>query len=269
MRLIVLAVAVLGSRPYRSMRLLGLATLLLFATCAFARAPDFEALIALRTSEGFREVVRISEARLSENPEDGVAAGARAVAYGNAVDFMGMTTPAQMRSAATAKQMSLDLAMRTDPAGPWSRAAYGLIHMFDNTKRAEMELQSCIAEHPAFLECYNLYGVLLRKTGRLEEAGPVYLRGLQRQPSDGRLIIGYAIYLEESGRFKEAVRVLQNLVKESPSFARAHWHLATTLFDTGGDLVLARQEAVKALALDPLIWSGDRFLKIIDGTASY
>jgi Flp pilus assembly protein TadD len=97
----------------------------------------------------------------------------------------------------------------------------------------------------------------------------VYLRGLQRQPNDGRLIIGYAIYLEQSGRFKEAVRVLKNLVRENPSFARAHWHLATTLFDTGGDLVLTRQEAVKALELDPLIWNGDRFLKIIDGTVSY
>lgn len=251
------------------MKLPGLATLLLFAACTCAQAPDFEVLIALRTSEGFREVVRISDARLSENPEDAVAAGARAIAYGNAVDFMGMTTPGEMRSAAKAKLESLDIAMRTDPTDPWTRAAYGLIHMFDNTKRAEIELRSCILEHPAFLECYNLYGVLLRKTGRLEQAGPVYLRGLQRQPNDGRLIIGYAIYLEQSGRFKEAVRVLQNLVREDPSFARAHWHLATTLFETGGDLVLARQEAVKALELDPLIWNGDRFLKMIDGTVSY
>ncbi len=237
--------------------------LLLSARDASSQQPDYESMVALRCSEGFSRALEAAEAHLSSNPGDGTAAGVRALVYANAVDFLGMA-PAAAREA---KKEALARAMQIAPTGPWTRAAYGLIHMMDGSVGAERELASCIDEHPAFLECYNLQGDLLRKTGREEQAGAVYRRALKRWPKDGELTVSYAFYLQQAGRVPEALDMLRQLTREEPRFARGHWHLAVMLFESGGDLVPARREASRALELDPLIWNGERFLRMLEHPA--
>ena len=117
---------------------------------------------------------------------------------------------------------------------------------------------------PTLADCRNLYGDLLRKTGRAEQAGDIYLEGLQRWPENGELHVSYALYLQETGRAPEAIDYLREFVAKQPGFPRGHWHLAVMLYEEGGDLDDAREHAVKALEMDPKIWNGEKLLLELD-----
>lgn len=224
-----------------------------------ARRPDYEALFALRSSSGFKTALDAANAQLARNPKDATAAGVRALIYANGVDFLAMSN-AQAREG---KQKGLASARALSESGPWTRAAYGLIHMFDDPAAAEHELVSCIDEQPGFLECYNLYGDMLRKTGRPERAGEIYRRALARWPKDGELLIGNALVLQQVGQFDAALEALERLTHEQPAFARGHWHLAVMLHESGVNRATALREAQSALKLDPLIWNGRKLLEML------
>lgn len=230
------------------------------ALCAGAAEPDYEALIALRSSSGFRAALEAADARLKVDADDPHAAGVRALVYANAVDYLGFL-PADARRA---KETAMATAQRLAPANPWTRAAFGLIHQADDAVGAERELEGCIDASPDFLECYNLYGDLLRKTERADQAGGIYERALQRWPTDGELLISHALNLQATGHTGQAVEVLERLVREQPDFARGHWHLAVLLYESGGDRASALREAQRALELDPLIWNGKVLLDLLD-----
>lgn len=224
-----------------------------------AQHPDFEAMISLRSSSGFNAALEAANAQLSLNPKDATAAGVRALVYANGVDFLGMPN-AQARDS---KQKALARARELSASNPWTRAAYSLIHMFDDPAGAERELMTCIEAEPDFLECYNLYGDMLRKTARLERAKEVYQRALDQWPRDGELLVSYALLLQQSGQVEAALKVLEDLTREQPGFARGHWHLAGMLYESGGDRAIALREAQSALRLDPLIWNGQKLLEIL------
>lgn len=237
--------------------LVALVGVLIAAASISAQEQNYEAMFALRSSVGFRNALQAADQRLAVDATDGTAAGVRALVYANAVDYLAME-PAQARKAkATALARAIELA----PKSPWTRAAYGLIHLSDDTPAAERELAACVDEHPAFIECYNLYGDHLRKTGRREQAGAIYRRAMQRWPGDGELLVSYALLLQETGNAAQALTLLNSLTQAQPSFARGHWHLAVMLYETGGDRARALDEAKHALALDPLIWNGEKLLE--------
>ncbi len=224
--------------------------------------PDYAASIALRSSVGFRKALNDADAQLQNDPTDPDAEGVRALIYANGVDFLAMsggeTHPAKLEALALAQKLA--------PTNPWTRAAFGLIHMFDKPDAATNELRACLRDSPKFLECYNLLGDLLRKSKQFSEADHVYLRGLSRWPRDGELLISYALSLEAQGFGTKGLEILTRLVSEQPSFARGYWHLAAMTYETGGDKARARAEAESALSIDPLIWHGQDFLNIVDGT---
>jgi tetratricopeptide (TPR) repeat protein len=232
------------------------------AGCAIgAQEPEYESLLALRSSVGFRQALEAADAQLARSPRNGGAAGVRALVYANAVDFLAMN-PAEVRSK---KYAALARATELARDNPWTRAAYGLIHSTDDRLAAERELATCVGEYPDFIECYNLYGDLLRKTGREEQAGDVYRQAMQRWPRDGELIVSYALLLQGTGKADQAVALLEKLILEQPGFARGHWHLAVMRYESGGDRASALREANRALELDPLIWNGKKFLDILGG----
>jgi len=216
-------------------------------------------MVSLRSSAGFKSAMETANAQLSLNPKDETAAGVRALVYANAVDFLGMPN-AQAREG---KQKALASARELSETNPWTRAAYGLIHMFDDPAGAERALVTCIEAEPGFLECHNLYGDLLRKTERSESAREVYRRALDRWSSDGELLVSYALLLQQVGQVEAALKVLEDLTREQPDFARGHWHLAGMIYESGGDRAIALREAQSALRLDSLIWNGKGFLEIL------
>ncbi len=231
------------------------------AASAGAQEPDYEAAIALRSSAGFKNALQTAEARLSANGRDGDAAGVRALVYANAVDYLAMD-PAEAQER---KLAALAEAVQLAPANPWTRAAYGLIHLSDDAASAERELAACIEEQPGFIECHNLYGDHLRKTGRTEMARNVYQDAMLRWPRDGELVVSYALLWQETGEVPRALRLLEELTRRQPGFARGHWHLAVMLYESGGDRARALREATLALELDPLIWNGAMFLEMLRG----
>jgi len=233
------------------------------SAAAKADSPDYAASIALRSSAGFVAALEQANAQLASSPADCDAPGVRALAYANGVDFMGMSGG----EARTAKFEALALARRLAPARPWTRAAFGLIHMFDDPAAAADELNACIRETPGFLECYNLLGDLFRKSRRHAAAERIYRTGLSRWPNDGELLVSHALLLEAEGQPKKGIETLERLVAEQPAFPRGHWHLAVMIYDSGGDRNLVRMEAERALSLDPLIWHGREWMRILDGTA--
>jgi len=222
--------------------------------------PDYEAMIALRSSEGFSQALQAAERRIAKDPADAVAVAVSALVFGNAVDFLAMD-PAEARLKSEA---ALDHALKLALSSPYTRAAFGLVRRNSDPIAAELQLRQCIEEEPLFIECHNLYGDHLRKTGRLKEAERVYIEATDRWPNDGELRVSYALLLQETDRIEDAQVVLRNLVDERPDFPRGHWHLATFLFETNGNLDEARIEAEIALELDPLIWNGQRFLGLLE-----
>jgi hypothetical protein len=98
------------------------------AASAHAQHPDYEAMVAQRSSSGFQAALKGANAQLSLDPKDATAAGARTLVYANAVDFLGIPN-AQARQE---KQNALASARELSDSNPWARAAYGLIHMFDD-----------------------------------------------------------------------------------------------------------------------------------------
>lgn len=233
--------------------------LALMGMTAQAQQPDYAAMIALRSSSGFQAALDAANSQESRDPKDATAAGVRALVYANAVDFLGMPGA----QAQEAKQKALASALELSNSNPWTRSAYGLIHMFDDPERSERELAACIEAQPDFLECYNIYGDLLRKSERPKKAGEIYRQALNRWPGDGELRVSYAMYLQESGQVEAALEVLSDLTREQPGYARGHWHLATMLYESGGDRTLALHEAKWALRLDPLIWNAKKFLELL------
>jgi len=242
------------------LRLLIVASVLLSTSAVCAQEAPYEEMFALRSSFGFRGALETANARISADPQDGTAAGVRALVYGNAVDFLAMA-PAEVRMA---KREALARALELAPKSPWTRAAYGLIHLLDDASGAERELVTCIDEYPAFLECHNLYGDLLRKTQRAELAGAVYRRALEHWPADGELLVSYALFLQETGQVDQGLTVLKDLVRRQPRFPRGHWHLAVMLYESGGDRAIAMHETQRALELDPLIWNGKKLLETLN-----
>jgi tetratricopeptide (TPR) repeat protein len=231
----------------------------LLVSAAVAQAPDYEGLIALRTSDGFQRALDAAKAESALNPDDGIPYGVIALIYANGGDYLGMGS-----DAGALKEEALSQALKLAPTAPFTRAAYGLIRMSEDSSNAERSLAQCVDDSPGFLECYNLYGDLLRKTGRTEQAHSVYQSALARWPQDGELRVSLALLLQETGQSQAALELLDDLVQEQPVFARGHWHLATLLYETGGNVSRARAAAKRALDLDPLIWNGTALLRLLE-----
>lgn len=229
-----------------------------------AQVLDYDSMIALRTSAGFRAALEAAKEELARDPNDGIAYAVSALVYANGADYLGMGA-----EAAQLKKHALSAALRLAPTSPYTRAAYGLIHLTDDTAKAERYLQRCIDENPEFLECYNVYGDLLRKTGRVEEAQSVYEAALERWPRDGELRISLALLFQESGNPRQGLQILERLVNEQAGFARGHWHLAAMLYETEGNLKRARRAAERAIELDPVIWNADTLLRLISEAEDY
>ena len=236
-----------------------LITVICTAVLGCAAEPDYQSWISRRTSFGFADTRQAAESRLKTHPQHGTAWAVLALAYGNGGDYLGMGS-----ETSDLKESALSQAIRFSPKSPYTRAAFGLVRMATAPDQAELQLQQCIDETPEFLECHNLYGDLLRKTGRPNQAETVYLDALQQWPNDGELLVSYALLLQETGRVEAASMVLRKLIEEQPEFPRGYWHLATLLYETRADLVEARQMATRALDLDPLIWNGEYFLRLLD-----
>lgn len=209
-----------------------------------------------RTSSDMEVALYFAERDLDVNPKDGEAWAMFALVYSNAIDYG--VAPAY--EAIPTARNSLDKAFTYAPEANITRAAYGLVMQSHDAEGAESRLRQCIADSPEFAECHNLLGDLLRKTGRAEQAGDIYLEGLKRWPENGELHVSYALYLQETGQPKAAIEYLRKLASEQPDFPRAHWHLAVMLYEEGGDLDEAREHAVKALEMDPKIWNGEKLL---------
>lgn len=224
---------------------------------------DYEA----RSSDGMERALSLVEHRLRENRGDGEAWAMKALIYGNGVDY-GVVSALE---ASVAKNSTLDKALSLAPHAFVTYAAYALVRGNEDPEGAEARLKQCVAEadvsahhrrasDPVLRECHNLYGDLLRKTGRPEQARGIYLQGLERWPDNGELHVSYALYLQETGRADEAIQYLREFVADQPRFPRGHWHLAVMLYEEGGDPDEAREHAVKALEMDPKIWNGERLL---------
>ena len=230
---------------------------MVFAACA--GGPSYVHLISQRTSTGFEQAILLAQSSIDGNFKDGEAWGVLALVYGNGADYLGTANDwKQRRDGAIAQAVALE------PGGPFTLAAVGLANIGSDEAKAEEVLASCVTDYPLFLECQNLFGDLLRKQGRVDEAKSVYLAALRRWPEDGELQISLALLHSENGSPDEGLAILRSLVSRQPNFARGRWHLATALFEINNDSDEARIHAERALSIDPLIWNGERFLRMLN-----
>jgi tetratricopeptide (TPR) repeat protein len=107
------------------------------------------------------------------------------------------------------------------------------------------------ALHAAHVQLYVLLVQNAVERGALDEAEKLLGEGLERYADDGALRYSQALLLEDQGRNKKAVEVLESLVDDSPddpALLNALGYLLTDQFDRHEE---ARGYIQKALAMNP------------------
>ena len=105
-----------------------------------------------------------------------------------------------------------------------------------------------IASHSA--EVYHALGLLLVRQQRLDAAIEALGKAAQQNPANPRYGYVYAIALNETGRPKEAIQVLETAHRHHPS-AQEILYALVTFHEDAGNLVAAQHYAEKLLVLSP------------------
>ena len=140
--------------------------------------------------------------------------------------------------------------MTAPPAGavialPAIQTAIGDRRLGDALQLAE----AGVAATPENPELWNALGVVLRASGKPEEAIGCYRRALDLRPGDLAAMSNLANALKDLQRYREAVDLHQRVVSAQPT-AAAWTNLGVALHD-GGQLVDALAAFSQAVRLDP------------------
>jgi len=119
-----------------------------------------------------------------------------------------------------------------------------------NHEAGESFIRRAIAADSSEASYHNNLGVILRETGRLENALISYREAIELCPEYAEAYCNFGIALKELGRTEEAISPLERAVELAPEFGGAHSNLGNALH------VLGRPDAAmraydKAVALAP------------------
>ncbi len=128
----------------------------------------------------------------------------------------------------TQAQRAASQAIALDPNLPEAHASLGYIDFFSarNPGFAESHFQEAIRLDPACALAHFWYGSLLTHQGRYPEALDQLNRAQQLQPTSSAIQSSRAFALGLSGQRKEAVRLLQSLLRTEPNAPAPHRTLA-------------------------------------------
>ncbi|MEM6411943.1 MAG: putative 2OG-Fe(II) oxygenase [Pseudomonadota bacterium] len=103
---------------------------------------------------------------------------------------------------------------------------------------------------PSNHEIANNQGLLARTTGELERAEQSFRRALKLKPGFQSAEISLGRTLHDQGKHKEAIRILQNVVKRDPRITDAHTCIALAAIEER-DIELAETHVTAANAIAP------------------
>jgi tetratricopeptide (TPR) repeat protein len=116
------------------------------------------------------------------------------------------------------------------------------------------EFQTALRIYPSFPEVLEVYGIVLSLKGSDEEALRLLERALSLTPKEGVdydfRAVSLAAQLSKMGRTDESLNLLNQVIGESPGYARA-WANRAVIYYQRGDRERARSDAETALRLDP------------------
>jgi tetratricopeptide (TPR) repeat protein len=98
---------------------------------------------------------------------------------------------------------------------------------------AERMMRDALARDASIPDFHNNLGLLLRDTGRAEEAIACFVRTAEVDPRWFEAHNNRGLALESAGRFQEAVDAYRAALAQQPGFAAAHQNLARALLTLG------------------------------------
>lgn len=123
-------------------------------------------------------------------------------------------------------------------------------HQSRRYEEAEKIFQSILEERPTFSAAYTNLAHVLEQTGRVKEAIGVLEQAIERGVQNRTLLGRLGAYLQEAGRLEESVALLEAVVEEHPTYTEAYNYLGVSYSQMGRvDEAVATLE--KVIELDP------------------
>ena len=124
-----------------------------------------------------------------------------------------------------------------------------------NYEAGESFIRRAIAADSSDASYHNNLGVILRETGRLEDALISYREAIELRPDYAEAYCNFGIALKELGRTEEAISPLERAVELAPEFGGAHSNLGNALHVLGRPdaAMRAYDQAVAVAPEDPSV----------------
>ncbi len=148
---------------------------------------------------------------------------------------------------AVEKALALD-----DRLGEAYNSLGGIKDVRGDVEGAEAAYQRALELNPNYATTYHWYGVLLlRKSGRAEEALPMFLRAAELDPLSGMILTDLAADLESLGRFEEALAWFERSIEIDPMLDGINGRIGFHHWSVTGKLDQAVVWFRRAVSIDP------------------
>jgi adenylate cyclase len=119
-------------------------------------------------------------------------------------------------------------ALEIDPRLAEAHATIGAALTFglSNWERAEKEFREAIALNPKYASAHQWYSLFLSFSARVDEAFEEIQRAREVDPMSPIILVNHARALADTGRLREGIEALNELLRADPQFAVGHFELA-------------------------------------------
>jgi len=145
--------------------------------------------------------------------------------------------------------------VRAVPGNAKMRANMGGIYLhYGDLDKAQSELDTALQIYPNFPEAIEFKGLVEARKNNDQEARKLFVKALSMSNRDNGhydfMVVNLAAMLIKQGETDDALKMLDELIAESPQISRA-WSNRAAIHFQRGEIDAARNDAQTALHLDP------------------
>lgn len=135
------------------------------------------------------------------------------------------------------------------------------------TELARNEFQTALQIEPVYLDAMESYGLLEARMGNYQKGGyllqEAFFQSRRDNPTRDYMGVNLATVLIQTDHLDGALNLLNDLIAESPGYARA-WSNRAVVRYKRGEIALARSDAETALRLDPSNRQARNVMQLLD-----
>jgi TolB-like protein/Tfp pilus assembly protein PilF len=164
-----------------------------------------------------------------------------------------------------AARNALKTALELDPSAGEAYATLATLEQDDEV--AERHFRRAIELRPNYASAYQWYSMLLRNTGRIDEALNLIQTAVQLDPMSAVIKLNLVVVLRKLGRFDEAWEELHKMIAIDPEYVPARDAIATMQFQIFNRYDLAVKEYDRIFAIRPketgwYVWLAQLYLDL-------